>query len=166
MYSSGCATGSTSLGITGPPEQCLDPVCPTREYQGLSGQTSLLLHLSWLGSWECSWARLHALRLLPRVGSDEECPISLYSVSRRTAITVQLWPYFDGFLPQLAAFACPRCLLALQRKDRKGEGSSSRDPRKPAEWNGSEGMSQTQHAGLASWEVDESGKMCRVQEGR
>lgn len=130
MYSSGCATGSTSLGIPMaglPTERCLDNVCPLGKVLGLTvGGRSLFKgapgmeqpacppHLSWAEQCVISWVLIKSVLSF------------LHTLSPGAKIAVQLQPDTHAFPPGLAAFDLPS--HASGHFGRREGGSSPRYP--------------------------------------
>lgn len=131
MYSSGRATGSTSLGtpahVTGlPTERGRDHACPLEKVLGrtvrgqvpVQGSTRPACppHLSWAEQCMSSWV------LINRVLG------SLHTLSPGAKIAVRLQPDPHVLPPRLAAFDLPLCTSWHFGGGRGGAGSSSRDP--------------------------------------
>lgn len=97
----------------------------------MSSQTSLPLHLSWVGGLGCSLSGAVTL------GSDQERPkLSLHSISRGNyEIAVQLQPDMHVFRHGWLLLACPLMPLGMAEEgaERRG-GSSSRYPLHEMKW--------------------------------
>lgn len=117
MYSSGCATGSTSLGIPMaglPTERCLGNACPLEKVLGLTvGGRSLFKGAPGMEQPACpphliSWVLIKSVLSF------------LHTLSPGAKIAVQLQPDTHAFPPGLAAFDCPVMPLGTSEGGKEG----------------------------------------------